>query len=139
MTEGTPLQASRLCYYDITTLDGPIPVAERNLDIVETNGHASTVECIGGVAEVKVQVRFCGVSGSAELSNTSPGFHFVADFEHAAVRLQVCIYRIHRTASVVMAQDDVKRMRDANVHAFLVGEAFMRAPDPGVELQRLFG
>ena len=34
--------------------------------------------------------------------------------------------------------DDVKRMRDADVHAFLVGEAFMRAPDPGVELSRLF-
>ncbi|MES2316987.1 MAG: indole-3-glycerol phosphate synthase TrpC [Pseudomonadota bacterium] len=42
------------------------------------------------------------------------------------------------TESGIMVPDDVKRMRDANVHAFLVGEAFMRAPDPGVELQRLF-
>jgi indole-3-glycerol phosphate synthase len=29
-------------------------------------------------------------------------------------------------------------MRDAHIHSFLVGEAFMRAPDPGVELERLF-
>ena len=43
------------------------------------------------------------------------------------------------TESGILKQDDVKRMRDANVHAFLVGEAFMRAPEPGVELQRLFG
>jgi len=42
------------------------------------------------------------------------------------------------TESGIMAPDDVKRMRDSNVHAFLVGEAFMRAPEPGVELQRLF-
>ncbi|NEX61238.1 indole-3-glycerol phosphate synthase TrpC [Noviherbaspirillum galbum] len=43
------------------------------------------------------------------------------------------------TESGILAPNDVKRMRDANVHAFLVGEAFMRAPEPGVELQRLFG
>jgi indole-3-glycerol phosphate synthase len=42
------------------------------------------------------------------------------------------------TESGIMAPDDVKRMRDENVHAFLVGEAFMRAPDPGEALQRLF-
>jgi indole-3-glycerol phosphate synthase len=43
------------------------------------------------------------------------------------------------TESGILAPDDVKRMRDADVHAFLVGEAFMRASDPGVELGRLFG
>jgi indole-3-glycerol phosphate synthase len=42
------------------------------------------------------------------------------------------------TESGIMVPDDVKRMRDSGVHAFLVGEAFMRAPDPGVELHRLF-
>ena len=43
------------------------------------------------------------------------------------------------TESGIVKPDDVKRMRDADVHAFLVGEAFMRAPEPGVELSRLFG
>jgi indole-3-glycerol phosphate synthase len=42
------------------------------------------------------------------------------------------------TESGIMVMDDVKRMRDSDVNAFLVGEAFMRAPDPGVELRRLF-
>lgn len=43
------------------------------------------------------------------------------------------------TESGILKSDDVKRMRDADVHGFLVGEAFMRAPEPGVELSRLFG
>jgi indole-3-glycerol phosphate synthase len=42
------------------------------------------------------------------------------------------------TESGILTPSDVKTMRDANVHAFLVGEAFMRAPDPGAELARLF-
>ena len=43
------------------------------------------------------------------------------------------------TESGILDTGDVRRMRDAGVHAFLVGEAFMRAADPGVELERLFG
>ncbi|MGB7481143.1 MAG: indole-3-glycerol phosphate synthase TrpC [Burkholderiaceae bacterium] len=42
------------------------------------------------------------------------------------------------TESGILAPADVHRMRDAGVHAFLVGEAFMRAPQPGAELARLF-
>ncbi|HZW22786.1 indole-3-glycerol phosphate synthase TrpC [Noviherbaspirillum sp.] len=42
------------------------------------------------------------------------------------------------TESGILKPEDVKLMRDADVHAFLVGEAFMRAPDPGAELSRLF-
>jgi len=40
--------------------------------------------------------------------------------------------------SGILAPSDVARLRAAGVAAFLVGEAFMRAPDPGVELARLF-
>ncbi len=47
--------------------------------------------------------------------------------------------RLVVTESGIMGPGDVKRMREADVHAFLVGEAFMRAPEPGVELARLFG
>jgi len=46
--------------------------------------------------------------------------------------------RLLVTESGIVARGDVDRMRDANVHAFLVGEAFMRAPDPGKALAELF-
>ncbi|MDE2594699.1 MAG: indole-3-glycerol phosphate synthase TrpC [Burkholderiales bacterium] len=46
--------------------------------------------------------------------------------------------RLLVTESGILGAADVQRMRAANVHAFLVGEAFMRAPDPGVALAELF-
>ena len=46
--------------------------------------------------------------------------------------------RLLVTESGVLAKSDVKRLRDANVNAFLVGEAFMRAADPGKALADLF-
>jgi indole-3-glycerol phosphate synthase len=42
------------------------------------------------------------------------------------------------TESGILTSENVRFMRDANVHAFLVGEAFMRAEDPGQELAELF-
>jgi len=51
---------------------------------------------------------------------------------------QVPADRLLVTESGILARDDVQRMRSANVHAFLVGEAFMRALDPGVALAALF-
>ncbi len=42
------------------------------------------------------------------------------------------------TESGIHAPEDVRKMRDAGVHAFLVGEAFMRAADPGAALAQLF-
>jgi indole-3-glycerol phosphate synthase len=46
--------------------------------------------------------------------------------------------RILVTESGIHSRADVACMRAAGVHAFLVGEAFMRAEDPGAELRRLF-
>lgn len=42
------------------------------------------------------------------------------------------------TESGILAHDDVAFMRSHDVHAYLVGEAFMRAPDPGASLASLF-
>jgi indole-3-glycerol phosphate synthase len=42
--------------------------------------------------------------------------------------------RLVVTESGIGAPADVRRMREAGVHAFLVGEAFMRAIDPGAAL-----
>lgn len=46
--------------------------------------------------------------------------------------------RIVVTESGILAAVDVELMRRHNVNAFLVGEAFMRAPSPGAELAKLF-
>ncbi|HEC00047.1 MAG TPA: indole-3-glycerol phosphate synthase TrpC [Thiotrichales bacterium] len=47
--------------------------------------------------------------------------------------------RLVVTESGIHTPEDVARMRAAGVHAFLVGEAFMRADDPGARLAELFG
>ena len=47
--------------------------------------------------------------------------------------------RLVVTESGILRRPDVERMRAHRVHCFLVGEAFMRAPDPGVALEALFG
>ncbi len=55
------------------------------------------------------------------------------------LRARVPSDRLLVSESGIHTREDVARLRAAGVHAFLVGEAFMRAPDPGLELQRLFG
>ena len=51
---------------------------------------------------------------------------------------QVPADRLLVTESGILVRDDVQRLRDAGVHGFLVGEAFMRAEDPGAALAQLF-
>jgi indole-3-glycerol phosphate synthase len=46
--------------------------------------------------------------------------------------------RLLVTESGILARADVQRMRTHGVNAFLVGEAFMRAPEPGAALSELF-
>jgi indole-3-glycerol phosphate synthase len=55
-----------------------------------------------------------------------------------ALKEMVPADRMLVTESGILAPPDVRRMRDAGVHAFLVGEAFMRAADPGAALRSLF-
>jgi indole-3-glycerol phosphate synthase len=52
---------------------------------------------------------------------------------------QVPADRLLVTESGILTRDDVLRMGAAGINAFLVGEAFMRAPDPGEALAALFG
>ena len=47
--------------------------------------------------------------------------------------------RLLITESGIKTRADVDRMHAADIHAFLVGEAFMREEDPGAALRRLFG
>jgi len=47
--------------------------------------------------------------------------------------------RVLVTESGIRTREDIARLRGAGIHAFLVGEALMRAADPGRELARLFG
>lgn len=46
--------------------------------------------------------------------------------------------RVLVTESGIASVDDVQRLRAQDIHAFLVGEAFMRALDPGLELRQMF-
>jgi len=68
------------------------------------------------------------------------------DLRSFAVSLQTTLDLLPRAAgrrviaeSGILAPADVARLRAAGVDTFLVGEAFMRAADPGTELARLFG
>ncbi|RZL49918.1 MAG: indole-3-glycerol phosphate synthase TrpC [Variovorax sp.] len=55
-----------------------------------------------------------------------------------ALRARVPSDRVLVTESGIGTRDDVARLREAGVQAFLVGEAFMRASDPGTALAELF-
>jgi indole-3-glycerol phosphate synthase len=51
---------------------------------------------------------------------------------------QIPSERMAVTESAIATRADVERLRASDVYVFLVGEAFMRAADPGAELARMF-
>ena len=55
-----------------------------------------------------------------------------------ALQKEVPANRLLVTESGIQTREDVLRLRQAGVQAFLVGEAFMRAPEPGLALANLF-
>ena len=54
------------------------------------------------------------------------------------LKAQLPADRLLVTESGILTRQDVQHMNAAGVHAFLVGEAFMRAPDPGAALAAMF-
>jgi indole-3-glycerol phosphate synthase len=50
---------------------------------------------------------------------------------------QIPAGRLKVSESGILSRADIQRLREANVEAFLIGEAFMREPDPGVALAEL--
>ena len=85
-------------------------------------------------------------NGKSVMVNTTPNINIIrktdkpgidiyirADTKDETVHIPVVI-----TESGILKAEDVGLMRQHAVHAFLVGEAFMRAPSPGEELARLF-
>ncbi|KKW67514.1 indole-3-glycerol-phosphate synthase [Lampropedia cohaerens] len=56
-----------------------------------------------------------------------------------ALQKEVPADRLLVTESGIATREDVRVLREAGIHAFLVGEAFMRAAEPGEALAALFG
>jgi indole-3-glycerol phosphate synthase len=54
------------------------------------------------------------------------------------LRERAPVERLLVSESGIATGDDIARLRSVGIDAFLVGEAFMRAADPGVELRKLF-
>ncbi|HQX92965.1 MAG TPA: indole-3-glycerol phosphate synthase TrpC [Thermomonas sp.] len=79
-----------------------------------------------------VPARLLGIN-NRNLKTFDVALQTTLDLQHAVPADRVLV-----TESGILAPADVALMRNADVHAFLVGEAFMRQPDPGAALRELF-
>jgi len=82
---------------------------------------------------LKLQTPLIGIN-NRNLRTFNVSLHTTLDLADRVPRDRIVV-----TESGIVAQRDVAQMRRHGVNAFLVGEAFMRAPDPGAALTALFG
>jgi len=92
-------------------------------------------------AELERALRLPAVAGRAPLLGVNN--RDLRSFEvslDTSIRLHAMLPAARRLVaeSGIATPDDVRRLRDAGIGTFLVGEAFMREPDPGAALRRLF-
>ena len=86
-------------------------------------------------ARARTRTRACGRRSSASTTATCAPSR-CRSRRRSAMLPRVPAGRLVVTESGILVPADVRRMRAAGVHAFLVGEAFMRADDPGAALAR---
>jgi indole-3-glycerol phosphate synthase len=107
-------------YIRLTEASGMTPLVEVHTEEEMQRAVASGAECIG-INNRNLKTFEVSLDTTLSLMRDVP-----------AERLLVCESGIH-------TRDDVLRMGAAGVNAFLVGEAFMRAAEPGEALAALFG
>ncbi len=113
---------------DATLLELALVAAELNLDVLVETHDARELE-----RALDVPARLLGVNNRDLRS-----FEVSLDTT-LALRRHVPPGRILVTESGIAHRTDVARLREAGVHAFLVGETCMRAVEPGAALRELFG
>lgn len=124
------------------------------------SGETDAVQCLKAVAEMRALETLAGELGMAVLVESHDAgeldlalqldtplmginnrslrtFEVSLDFTLSQLE-RIPADRVVITESGILSAEHVAAMRARDVHAFLVGEAFMRAADPGAELARLF-
>ena len=81
---------------------------------------------------LKLQTPLLGIN-NRNLRTFEVSLRNTLDMRHAVPRDRILV-----TESGIVTADDVATMRGQGVHAFLVGETFMRTPEPGESLRQLF-
>lgn len=105
------------------------------LDIADDLGMDALVEVHDGIELDRALVTSARMIG---INNRDLRSFQVSLDTTLSLRPRVPAGRLLVTESGIRQPEDVQRLREADVLAFLVGEGFMRAPDPGAELARLF-